>query len=191
MMVDDLVTKGVDEPYRMFTSRAEYRLVLRHDNADRRLTPLAHRVGSASAAAMERLRVKEEKIAELQGVLKSTRSGDFTLAHWLKRPEVDWASLKERAPALASWDSAPEVVEQATLEAKYSGYIERQAADVERFKKLESKAIPSGFDYSSIGQLRVEAREKLGRLRPSSLGQAGRVSGITPADLAVLLFYLD
>ena len=191
VMVDDLVTKGVDEPYRMFTSRAEYRLVLRHDNADRRLTPLAAKFGGVNLDAVERLRRKEVGIAELQSVLKSTRSGESTLAQWLKRPDIEWPTLVERCPALSSWNGMPDVIEQVTLEAKYSGYIDRQAADVERFKKLESKAIPSGFDYSGIGQLRIEAREKLGRLRPTSLGQAGRVSGITPADLAVLLFYLD
>jgi tRNA uridine 5-carboxymethylaminomethyl modification enzyme len=191
VLLDDLVTKGVDEPYRMFTSRAEYRLLLRHDNADRRLTPLGRRVGSVSREAWERYERKEAGIARLQAYLKKARSGGDSLETWLRRTGVEWAELCERDPALREWDAQPDVVEQVVLEAKYSGYVERQAAEVERFRRLEDKRIPAHFDYAAVPQLRHEAREKLTRVRPSSLGQAGRISGITPADLAVLLFYLE
>ncbi len=191
VMIDDLVTKGVDEPYRMFTSRAEYRLVLRHDNADRRLTPIGHRIGSVKPQAWDRLQVKEAKITELQAYLKGQRSDGDNLATWLRRTTVDWEQLCERHPALTEWNTLPHVVEQVVLEAKYSGYIDRQTHDVERFRKMEHKRIPNLFDYTAVTQLRQEAKEKLTRVRPTSLGQASRVSGITPADLAVLLFYLD
>ncbi len=191
VLIDDLVTKGVDEPYRMFTSRAEYRLVLRHDNADRRLTPIGHRIGSVTPQAWDRLQVKEAKITELQAYLKSQRSDGDNLATWLRRTTVDWQQLCERHPALTEWNTFPHVVEQVVLEAKYSGYIDRQTHDVERFRKMEHKLIPNLFDYTAVTQLRQEAKEKLTRVRPTSLGQASRVSGITPADLAVLLFYLD
>ncbi|MBX9625001.1 MAG: tRNA uridine-5-carboxymethylaminomethyl(34) synthesis enzyme MnmG [Gemmataceae bacterium] len=191
VLLDDLVTKGVDEPYRMFTSRAEYRLLLRHDNADRRLTPLGRRIGSIGAADWERYERKEAGIAELTAYLKAHRSDGDTLETWLRRTGTEWADVCERYPALRAWDARPEVVEQAVIEGKYSGYVDRQAAEVERFRKLEGKRIPTAFDYTAVPQLRHEAREKLGRVRPTSLGQAGRISGITPADLAVLLFYLD
>ena len=191
VLLDDLVTKGVDEPYRMFTSRAEYRLLLRHDNADRRLSQLGHRVGSVSAEAISRLELKEKKIAELQQLLQATRSDGDTLMTWLKRTTTEWKNLCECHALLAAWDASPDVVEQVVLEAKYAGYIDRQAAEVARFQKMENKAIPSSFDYSLVPQMRIEAREKLGRIRPANLGQASRVSGITPADLAVLLFYLE
>jgi tRNA uridine 5-carboxymethylaminomethyl modification enzyme len=190
VLIDDLVTKGVDEPYRMFTSRAEYRLLLRHDNADRRLTPLGRKVGSVPRDAWARYEAKERAIADLQEYLKKARSNGDSLATWLRRTEVDWANLCERDPSLRDWDRFPDVVEQVVLEAKYSGYIERQAAEVERFQRLESKPIPPTFEFSAVPQLRHEAREKLNRIRPTSLGQASRISGITPADLAVLLFYL-
>ncbi len=191
VLIDDLVTKGVDEPYRMFTSRAEYRLLLRHDNADRRLSPIGRRIGSVSDEAWERLQQKERDIAELQAYLKSAKSEGDSLATWLKRTEVTWADLCERHPALRQWDDRPDVAEQVVLESKYTGYIDRQANEVERFKRMENRRIPDTFDFSAVAQLRPEAKEKLSRVRPASLGQASRVSGITPADLAVLLFYLE
>jgi tRNA uridine 5-carboxymethylaminomethyl modification enzyme len=191
VLIDDLVTRGVDEPYRMFTSRAEYRLLLRHDNADRRLTPLGRKVGSVNDDDWARLCSKEDGIAQLAALLKSRRHEQNSLAGWLRRTDTDWADLCGFDRALAEWDSRPEVVEQVVLEAKYSGYIERQAEQVERFQKMEDRSIPAHFDFFAIPQLRVEAKEKLGRIRPTNIGQASRVSGITPADLAVLLFYLD
>jgi tRNA uridine 5-carboxymethylaminomethyl modification enzyme len=191
VLIDDLVTKGVDEPYRMFTSRAEYRLLLRHDNADRRLTPLGYRVGSVSAEAWHRLQVKEQRIERLFMELRTYRSEGESLLTWLRRTGVEWADLCARQPALREWDTAPDVIEQVVLETKYSGYIDRQAEEVERFRRLEHKPIPSSFDFAAVPQLRREARDKLARVRPTNLGQASRVSGITPADLAVLLFYLE
>lgn len=191
VLLDDLVTKGVDEPYRMFTSRAEYRLLLRHDNADRRLTLLGRRVGSVSTAAWDRFQEKEAAILALQTTLAKTRSDGDSLATWLRRTSVEWGDLRTRHPALAEWETRPDVVEQVVLEAKYSGYIDRQAVEVERFRRMEGKRIPTSLNFTAIPQLRQEAREKLDRIRPTSLGQASRVSGITPADLAVLLFYLE
>jgi tRNA uridine 5-carboxymethylaminomethyl modification enzyme len=191
VLIDDLVTRGVDEPYRMFTSRAEYRLLLRHDNADRRLTPLGRRVGLVKDEAWRRLQDKERGIAALTEFLQTHRHGQDTLGRWLRRTEVSWEQIRGMAPALEEWDSAPEVVEQVVLEAKYAGYVAQQAAQVERFQRLEGKPIPAHFDYLAVPQLRAEAREKLGRIRPANLGQAGRISGISPADLAVLLIYLE
>jgi tRNA uridine 5-carboxymethylaminomethyl modification enzyme len=191
VLIDDLITKGVDEPYRMFTSRAEYRLLLRHDNADRRLTPIGRKVGSVSDTAWDRLQQKEENIATLQHLLNATKSDGAPLATWLRRTQTTWAEVVGRCPALAEWDGMPDVVEQVVLEAKYSGYIELQARDVERFRKMEGRRIPEQFDYAAVPQLRVEAKQKLAKVRPANVGQASRISGITPADLAVLLFYLD
>ncbi len=191
VLIDDLVTKGVDEPYRMFTSRAEYRLLLRQDNADRRLTPIGRRVGSVSEREWERYRRKEERIAELQEHLRKTRSDGDSLETWLRRTGQEWPDLCSRDPALRAWDGRAEVVEQVVLETKYRGYVDRQALEVERFRRLEDKRIPTQFDYHAIPQLRQEAKEKMTRIRPKSLGQASRISGITPADLAVLLFYLE
>jgi tRNA uridine 5-carboxymethylaminomethyl modification enzyme len=191
VLIDDLVTRGVDEPYRMFTSRAEYRLLLRHDNADRRLTPLGRKIGSVGDADWARLTRKEAGIEELLRLLRSERRQQSLLEQWLRRTDTDWEDLVEMAPDLEEWNARPEVVEQVVLEAKYSGYIERQAEQVERFHKMELRTIPPHFDYAAVTQMRAEAKEKLSRVRPASIGQASRVSGITPADLAVLLFYLD
>jgi tRNA uridine 5-carboxymethylaminomethyl modification enzyme len=191
VLVDDLVTRGVDEPYRMFTSRAEYRLLLRHDNADRRLTPLGRRVGLVSDSDWQRFQGKEQAIAALTDYLRTHRHAGDTLDVWLRRTEVGWEQLVEMHPPLAGLGFTADVREQVVLEAKYAGYIGRQAAQVERFQRLEAKPIPPHFDYAAVPQLRAEAREKLSRIRPASLGQASRISGISPADLAVLMIYLS
>jgi tRNA uridine 5-carboxymethylaminomethyl modification enzyme len=188
VLIDDLVTKGVDEPYRMFTSRAEYRLLLRHDNADRRLTPLGRRVGLVNDDDWGRLQRKEDGIAWLTGMLRTIKYEGDTLEKWLKRTETSWEQLTEWCHGLRQFSR--QVSEQAVLEAKYAGYIDRQAAAVERFQRLECKSIPTHFDYSAVPQLRVEAKEKLSRIRPTNLGQASRISGITPADLAVVMLYV-
>ena len=192
VLIDDLVTKGVDEPYRMFTSRAEYRLLLRHDNADRRLTPIGRRVGLVNDADWERLQFKEKGIESLIGFLKMYKYEGETMEKWLRRTETTFDQLMEWSPEFkleADW-CADAVIEQVVLEMKYAGYINRQAAQVERFQRLEGKSIPATFDFHAIPQLRQEAKEKLHAIRPASLGQASRISGITPADLAVVLLYL-
>jgi tRNA uridine 5-carboxymethylaminomethyl modification enzyme len=193
VLIDDLVTRGVDEPYRMFTSRAEYRLLLRHDNADRRLTPLGRRVGLVGDDAWQRLQKKEEEIAALRTKLQVNHVEGRPLEAWLRRPDVTWEQVHDLLFHETGYEltGSREAVEQVVLETKYAGYIERQAAQVERFRRLESRPIPAHFDYAACPQLRAEAREKLARVRPASLGQAGRISGISPADLAVLLLYLD
>ncbi len=189
VLMDDLVTKGVDEPYRMFTSRAEYRLLLRHDNADRRLGPLGRRVGLVNAADWGRLQKKEEGITKLVNLLQTHKHAGDTLETWLKRTETRWEEIVAWLPLLSEF--VTDVIEQVVLESKYAGYVNRQAAQVERFQRMEARIIPPHFDFAAIPQLRMEAKEKLGRIRPTSVGQAGRISGISPADLAVVLMYLE
>ncbi len=188
VLIDDLVTKGVDEPYRMFTSRAEYRLLLRQDNADRRLTPLAHALGAVGAERHQRLARKEAEIAQAMARLETTRGNDVTLGKLLRRPETTWGDLVAREPALGAFSA--EVATQVTYDVKYAGYIARQEVEIERHDRLAQKRIPPAFDFAAITHLRAEAREKLVRVRPQTMAQASRISGITPADLALLMIHL-
>lgn len=190
VLIDDLVTKGVDEPYRMFTSRAEYRLLLRHDNADRRLTPLGRRVGLVSAQRWTAYERYEREIAAAQHVLKSARVQGATLDEWLRRPEVSWADLAAMHPDVAACSISERAKQQVSIEAKYAGYIRRQTAEIERQARVQDLRIPEHFDFQAVPQLRAEARQKFTAVRPRNLGQASRISGITPADLAVLMLYL-
>jgi tRNA uridine 5-carboxymethylaminomethyl modification enzyme len=190
VLIDDLVTRGVDEPYRMFTSRAEYRLLLRHDNADLRLTELGRQVGLVDDHRWTQFEGRREAIARLRGQLSSTRIGKDSLLQLLRRPETTWEEILQLEPRLDEFESSPNVIAQVTIETKYDGYIGRQTEQIERFRRLEEKPIPADLDYRLIPQLRVEAREKFERIRPLSLGQAGRISGISPADIATLLIHL-
>jgi len=190
VLIDDLVTRGVDEPYRMFTSRAEYRLMLRHDNADLRLTALGREAGLVSDLRWARFQSRRAAIGELRERLQRTRVAGTALFQVLRRPETTWDEILELDQALEQAGFDRDVIEQVTTEAKYDGYIGRQTDQIERFRRLEGKRIPRDLDYRVIPQLRIEAREKLERVRPGSLGQAGRISGISPADIATLLIHL-
>ncbi len=191
VLVDDLVTKGTEEPYRMFTSLAEYRLVLRHDNADRRLGPVGWRVGLLPRERWRRVEEKERQIRRARRVLRTVRRGGRTLEALLRRPEVTWPALAEEVPDLADLAIGPEAARQVEIETKYAGYLARQEAQIARARRMEDRAIPPDLDYGRIPHLRTEAREKLARVRPRSLGQAGRIAGIGPADQAVLMVYLE
>lgn len=206
-LIDDLVTKGTNEPYRMMTSRSEYRLLLRQDNADLRLTPLGHEIGLISDERYERFIEKRDMIQKeikrlsdavfppsdgLQQYL--TEIGSTPLrsgikgAELIKRPQVSYDGLK---PFDKTRPELPQVVcEQVEISIKYEGYIKRQAVQAEQFKKLEKRRIPSDIDYDDIDGLRIEARQKLIKIKPESLGQASRISGVSPADIAVLMIYL-
>ena len=207
VLIDDLVTKESHEPYRMMTSRAEYRLLLRQDNADQRLTKIGYEVGLISEERYQHLLEKEKMIQEeiqrvehvnlgtskeVQSLLEAYGSTPLnsgtTLAELIRRPELNYQVL---APVDPERKELPEeVIEQVNIFIKYDGYIKRQQRQVEQFKKLESKKIPDQIDYEAVPSLRLEAKQKLSQIRPSSIGQASRISGVSPADVSVLLVYL-
>jgi len=190
VLIDDLVTKGVDEPYRMFTSRAEYRLLLRQDNADRRLTPIGASIGLASPERLARFNQYEAEVERATALLHKVRHHGQSLADWLRRPEITWQQLCEMSPELAALEISSRAKEQVQIETKYSGYVKRQQLDIDRQLRTQATRIPGSFNYHAVPQLRTEAREKFARVQPADLSQASRISGITPADLAILTLYL-
>lgn len=185
VLIDDLVTKGTNEPYRMFTSRAEHRLLLRQDNAVFRLARHAETLGLVPGERLREIRSMQQAIREEIERLERTVREGAPLAVWLKRPEMNYATLPGRRD-----DLPPEVVEQVEFELKYAGYIEREQRQIEKAEHVARQTIPAGFDFHAIGALRYETREKLSAIRPRDLGQAARISGVTPADIAILSVWL-
>ncbi len=190
VLIDDLVTKGTSEPYRMFTSRAEYRLILRHDNADRRLMKYGYQFGLIKEDQWKELLEKEKVISRTIEYLENKKSGADLLAKLLRRPDMNYNDLIKIDDDLKEQNIPPLIQEQIEIEIKYKGYIERQQKQIEKYKKMEEFLLPTWFNYDDISGLRTEARQKLDKIRPVSLGQASRVSGVSPADISILMVYL-
>jgi tRNA uridine 5-carboxymethylaminomethyl modification enzyme len=185
VLIDDLITKGTSEPYRMFTSRAEYRLLLRQDNADLRLSEIGYEAGLLPERNFKEFKVKEELIKNELNRLNKTYYVSDSLAKVLSRPEVTYKEMPKQNVALPD-----DVTQQVEIAIKYAGYIDRQEIEVERFKTLEDKEIPIMFDYSKVPSLRLEARQKLADIRPVTIGQAARISGVSPADISIIMVWL-
>jgi tRNA uridine 5-carboxymethylaminomethyl modification enzyme len=185
VLIDDLVTKGTIEPYRMFTSRAEYRLLLRQDNADLRLSQLGYDIGLLPERNFKKFEIKKAAIETELARLEKTRSGSETLARLLRRPEMTYADLPNRDDSLPQ-----EVIQQVEIALKYEGYIARQEIEVAKLKGLEDKQIPTWIDYAKVPSLRTEARQKLAKIQPATLGQASRISGVSPSDVGILMIWM-
>ena len=185
VLIDDLITKGTTEPYRMFTSRAEYRLLLRQDNADARLSQTGFEIGLLPERNYTRFKIKQESIFKELSRLTNTKVGQQTIQQLLKRPEISYRDLPHRDDSLSD-----EIILQVEIAVKYAGYIERQEVEVNKFKSLEDKQIPDSFDYSSVPGMRTEARQKLASVRPKTLGQAARISGVSPADISIVMVWM-
>src|SRR5476651_2402590 len=182
VLIDDLITKGTTEPYRMFTSRAEYRLLLRQDNADMRLSEIGYEIGLLPERHFQKFSTKKTAVKNELTRLNKTLYGNNSLVKILSRPEIAYKDLTSRDETLSD-----EIVQQVEIAVKYAGYIDRQELEVQKFKKLECKSIPDTFDFSTVPSLRLEARQKFDKIRPTTIGQAARISGVSPADISILM----